>query len=422
MSPLLRCLRFTVLAAALLAPSVAPAQRRVITPGGGNPAPTEVKPEGQKDGPAAPVVENKEEASSETAKPPEGKKDEPKAVTQPATKKEEATAPRTPIGEPARKEVPPAPPVVLVPKDELESPKAGAAKTTAVAPKVDEVLYRKKVERTSVTLRVRPAAPVPGRTTTLLFEVVKHLAVPDPALGDRVPLENAVLFVTIGRDGAGSPVRYRLRALPDAGIYGVHYTAKEAGPYRLQLEQRLENAEIGDKALTTEFVLGIGQETAMQAAEEEAAVKTGKGRTALRAGAEATEGAGPPIRVLGEAWLELSQGLQRPGAAGDLVATARAASEAAARIAGQAPAALSSQRREFDALAADLLTGLKDLPALVGADAGKAKELMTTLETQSCARCHVKYRFQIADDVSAWPKFTPRAPQETSSGPRKPTR
>ena len=419
MSTLTRLLKASALAlagAALLAPSPGLAQRRVLT---GKPTVEEKKDEAKPAAEPAPATAEPAKPAEEPRKPVAAQPEPaaPNAQPPPPTA-EPKQEPRRPIAEP-KKEVPPPPTTILVPKDEQGAPQPGAK--AATASKADEVLYRKKVDKTSVTLRVRPAKPVPGKTTTLMFEVVRHLTVPDPALGDRVPLENAILFATVGKDGAGAPVRYRLHALSDAGLYGIHVTATEAGPYRIALEQRLENAEIGDKALSTEFVLGIGQDTAMQAAEEEAAVKTGRGRTALRSGdASPAEGTPAVMKALGDGWLELSS-----GKGGDPVAVARAMAEASAKLAGQAPAAFTSQRREFDALAGELAAALKDLPPVAGAgDAAKTRAALAKVEADHCDRCHVKYRFQLTDDVTAWPKFTPRPSKEApaQAGPRKPVK
>ncbi|MGC4115932.1 MAG: hypothetical protein QM765_15365 [Myxococcales bacterium] len=468
---LTRSLHATALAlagAVLLAPASGLAQRRVIT---GRPATEEKKeePKPAETAPAAPEPAKEdpkkeeakkaeepakkeepkkaEEAKKEAAKKPEepAKKEEPKKAEE-AKKPEEARKPIAAQPEPAspnatppaaskdeprraltgdepKKETPPEKPVILVPKDEQGASGSGAK--ASAAPKADEALYRKKIDKMSVTLRVRPAKPVPGKTTTLVFEVVKHLAVPDPALGDRVPLEKAILFADVGKDG-GAMVRYRLHPLSDAGVYGIHLTAAEAGPYRIALEQRLENAEIGDKALTADFVLGIGQDTPMQAAEEESATKSGRGRTALRAGdAPPAEGAPTVMKALGDGWMELAAGLAKPNSGTDLVAIARTMAEAAEKLVGQAPAAFGSQRRDFDALANEAAAALKELVPLVGTDAAKAREAMTRIEVANCAKCHVKYRFQLTDDVASWPKFTPKAPKDApaqQSGPRKPVK
>jgi hypothetical protein len=412
------------LAAALLFPAAAMAQRRVIAPPGSKPAATEEKKAEPSRAPEAKPEEPKQPAAA--AQPDAGApvaKEQPKKEAAPASKPApEQDSPRTPVAkEQPKKEEPPAPTPVLVPKDEQEAPKKDV-KTAAAAPKSEEAVYRRKIDKTSVTLRVRPAKPLPNHTATLFFEIVKLLTVPDPALGDRVPLENALLFVTVGKDGAKAPARYRLHALADAGVYGVHFLAGEKGPYRVGLEQRLVNPEIGDKALTTEFVLGIGQDTPMEpASEEESAVKTGRGRTAIKASdGLSQEGAAPLMRALGEQWAELAESLENPAATGDKVAAARAILEASAKLAGQVPAALSSSRREFDTLAGDLAASLKELPPAVGAGADKGRAQMARIESEQCSRCHVKFRFQLAEDVSGWPKFTPKAPKEKDAGPRKP--
>jgi hypothetical protein len=414
------------LTAALLFPAVGLAQRRVIAPPGSKPAATEEKkaepakpPEARPEEPKKPAAANPPDAGAPpAAQPAPAAKEQPKKE---ATSAPESDSPRTPVAKEPKKEAAPAPTPVLVPKDEQDAPKKDV-KSSATASKAEEAVYRRKIDKMSVTLRVRPARPLPSRTTTLLFEIVKLLAVPDPALGDRVPLENALLFVTVGKDGTKTPARYRLHPLADAGVYGVHFTASEAGPYRLALEQRLVNAEIGDKALTTDFVLGIGQDTPMEAAsEDESAIKAGRGRTAIKASdGLSQEGAATVMRALGDQWVELADSLEDPAAKGDKVAAARAIAEASSKLAGQVPSALTSSRREFDTLAGDLAASLKELPAAVGAGAAQGRAQMVKIDAEQCSRCHVKFRFQLAEDVSGWPKFTPKAPKEKESGPRKP--
>jgi len=408
------------LAAALLCPAALWAQRKVIAPPGSKPASTAT--DDKKAEPAkAPDAGPEEAAPAPAAKPVE-----PTPAAKPAPAAEpapDAGPSRGPVG-PVAKDQPkkePPPSQMLVPKDEQDAPKREVKSTTTTS-KADEAVYRRKIDKMSVTLRVQPAKPVPGRAVTLTFEIVKILTVPDPTLGDHLPLENALLLATVGKDGAGAPARYRLHALTDAGIYGTHFTASEAGLYRVGLEQRLVNAEIGDKALATDFVVGIGQDTPMPAAtEEESAVKAGRGRTALKTNdGLSTEGAAALMRALGDQWLALAESLANPAATGDKVAAARALAEAEAKLAGQVPASMNGSRREFDTLATDLQAALKDLTAAVGAGADKGSAAMARIETEQCARCHVKFRYQIAEDVSGWPKFTPKAPREKEAGPRKP--
>lgn len=383
-----------LLAAALLVPCGALAQRRVVTPGG-------VKP---------PTEEKKQPAPGD-APPSEAKPDEPR-------KAEPASEPPRPGAAAEKKEPAPAP-TLLVPKDEQQ---AQAAAPAAKAAEADEALYRRRLDKVVVTLRVRPARPLPGKTTTLLFEVARLLAVPDATHGDRLPLEKGLLSASIGRDDAGLQ-RYRLHPLADAGLYGVHFVVAEAGAYRVRLEQQLENPEIGDEAVTADFVLGVGQETPMEAATEESALKTGRGRTALKAfDAVGGGGAATAMRELGARWLELTQGLDAATAPGaDLVALARAVGAAAGKLAGQAPAAFSSAKREFDTLATELQAALQALPAAV--EAGQGRAAAAQVEQNHCARCHVKFRHSLTDDLSAWPKFSPKPPRDGSSpGPRRPVR
>ena len=384
------------LAALLFLGGAAQAQRRVIT------APGQKAPD---------QLGKPDEKKPEPEPEPEVKKEEPKKKV--PVKSEE---------KPVEAEKPPEPEKPLgpvIPKDERGASSSAAKKPdkTVVVAETQEVVYRKKVNKTIVTLHVRPAKPVPGKLTTFLFEIVKLLEVPDPALGDRAPEENAHLVATL--KGGSHESRIRLHGLKDAGTYGMHFTAPEAGSYKIQVDQRLDNPEIGDVALSVEFVVGIGVATQMPVADEEDAQKARKGRSALKvignakAGpGEKAEGPTEVMKELGRRWLDLQLALEEPKpTAGDLAAQAKAIAELVPKADGQVPMSMAINGKEFNLFVGQLADAVNELPALT-ADKGKAKAFMAKTETEMCLRCHAKYRFQITDDVSHWPKFEPKDPSE----------
>ncbi|MFN7133911.1 MAG: hypothetical protein ACK4N5_17680, partial [Myxococcales bacterium] len=279
---------------------------------------------------------------------------------------------------------------------------------------------RKRLDnKTVITLRVRPAQPQPGRPTTMLFEVAKVLDIPDPVIGDRAPVENANLVLTLTGSGKNATVvRQRLNPMRDAGIYGAHFTATEPGVYKLDLQQQLPgDAEIGDVAIAADFPLGIGVPTPAPAAEEEESTgRKDRSRGRGRAGAvksiterdQAPEGVGDVMGQLGAAWLRLTDRLEDPKASAEELAThAKAIAELSGKVEGQVPVPMAMHGKEFNLYAGQLHDALKELPAQL-ADRAKVKATLTRVEQGTCLKCHARFRYQITDDVSSWPKFEPK--------------
>jgi hypothetical protein len=380
---------------ALMLPAGVLAQRRVIAPPGLKPA----APAPKAEEPAAPAAAPAEDKAG----------DDQDAEAQPSsTKKKPAVAPAP---QPAQQE--PEKPQILLPKEELEAQQQAKAMPAVqvAAPPAREVIYRKKTEKAVVTMRVRPARPEPHRSATLVFEVVRLLTVPDPAVGFRKPLEGAVFFAELSLDGR-SFGRYRLHPMKNAGTYGMHFTAPEAGIYRVALAQHLDNPEIGDVPVAADLLLGFGKETPMEAApdeEEEDVVQVRRGRHALRSTSTKAreEPRGPLMTELGERWMALTTALAAKDAKGEeLQSHAQAIAGLSARVIAEAPSDPEAAK-EHGALA-EGMASLAELPAKV-ADPAAARALMERTERDSCNRCHAKRRFHVTDDVGRWPQFEPKA-------------
>lgn len=369
-----------------------------------------------------PAPPSQKAPAGSTAKEEEAqKKAEPVQASQGTVKTAPAAssppaAPAKPPTDAAENEEPapePQKPQVLLPKDELQA-RPQAEQAQVAAPPSREVIYRKKVDKAVVTLRVRPAKPQPQRTATLVFEVAELLVVPDPLVGDRRPVEDGLFSLEVGLDGK-SMRRFRLHRMTNAGAYGTHVTVPEAGVYRLGLVQTLEKREIGTEPIQTEFLLGFGKETPMEEAadeEDDDAVQVRRGRSALRvASAKATAAAPDLMTELGEHWMALDTALgQKQPQFEELDRHAKALAELAPKLQThlRAPPASDADAKEREALAAGLAP-LAELPEKIAKPAA-ARESMTETALGNCNRCHVKFRFKLTDDVSGWPKFAPKAP------------
>jgi hypothetical protein len=243
-----------------------------------------------------------------------------------------------------------------------------------------------------------------------------------------MPEENAALVVTVTPEAKGAlPSRVRLHALKDAGVYGMHLTASEAGAYRLELAQREAVKEIGESPLAAEFTVGIGVATAMPVAEdEESAQKGRKGRSALKvvgkqkdtAAVPKPEGPNDVMRELGRSWLRLQLAAEDPKASAvDLLAVAKTITETVPKADGRVPISQAIHGKEFDLFVGQLADAVnKDLPGLA-TDKQKTKTL-ARIESDHCLRCHAKYRYRLTDDVSHWPTFEIKEPSE-SKGKRR---
>lgn len=218
--------------------------------------------------------------------------------------------------------------------------------------------------------------------------------------------------------GPGLRRVYRVHELTDAGTYGLHFTAGGSGLYDVEI-QRTD----GRRALTVAFRFGIGEKT-LGLSEPGEMERRRRGRGNVVEGAEMVGVAGVDdstaaglMELLGRNWMALDRHAGGPGASKALEEV-RALAQ---RLAGKAPEVQGGNAAEFDRLAGELVARVSALEAEAG-DAGALRAAMLRVQDDVCMRCHALYRFQFAENVAAWPNFTPKTdlkptqPVETSRG------
>ena len=264
-----------------------------------------------------------------------------------------------------------------------------------------ELRYTRRVGDFVYQVHVRPGEPKPGTPIELFLRVNELLPIPDPALGDRRPLEGGRLLVTV--KGNGSSRTYRTHALLDAGTYGTHFTVDAPGLYDLAIERlgarRPERFEVR---------LGVGTETPGIATPE--AGPRRRDRDGVVEGIEMVGVAGPDdatiagvMDELGRRWMELD----RLAGSEDAAEALRAVREQAALAAGKMPQGRGGNPTEFDQLVAGLADRLAALEGATG-DRTALRAGMLRVQEEVCMRCHALYRHGIAESVAAWPDFSPK--------------
>ncbi len=325
---------------------------------------------------------------------------------------------RKPAGAPAE-EAPKEPPK---PVDFVDAA-AVAAPAEAAAPA--ELGPHKELRHTKVSgdfvyvLAVRPGEPKAGDSVELFFKINEILPIPDPAYGDRKPLEGGKMTVRVS--GGGLDRTYQVHELDDSGTYGAHFTAANQGVYRLQVERTdLRRAQ------QVEFQVGVGVPTPGVQKDAQATTPR-RGRNGVTEGVELVGVAGPDaasiagvMAELGRRWMELARHAGTPAAAD----AAKAVREQAELMAGKMPQMKGADVTEWEQLASSLVAraasfGTGDRAAVLSA--------MQKTNDELCMRCHAKYRFQFADSVATWPDFSvkenlqpPPAPVKSSGRARTP--
>ncbi len=373
------------LLAAVLPVPVALAQRRpVVGPGQTQPKPPEQTPEPKPE----PMPE-----------PPP-----PAAAVQPDAGPAKAAAPQLPAA-PPKPEPPPPPP--------------------------EELVFRRRFNKWNFNMKMRPGDPQPNRTVEVVFEITRKLESPDPVYGDRRPEESKQLLLAVRPDTAKAvAVTYALHPTLDAGNYGVRFMVPQKGQYRLELsEMKKPDAEVGELALQGEFTIGVGEPTIMRTEEADpgSRIAVGAGRRALRAGSDddsALEASGlqPVMRPLGKAWIRLLSELAQPKPTpAELASLAKILREQAGRVRGKSPLTKAGASGEFDIYAERLEAAMGELEKSLSSPE-KAREEMAQMESAHCLRCHVKFRFDVTDDLSQWPNFPPKAAPPPPRVGKKPVR
>lgn len=284
-------------------------------------------------------------------------------------------------------------------KDEV-APSTTPAVQRAVDPNPRELRYSKENGGFLFSMAVRPGKPKPFVPTEVVFQIDELLPIPDPALGDRRPVEKAELVARVtGPDGTRT---FELHPMTDRGEYGFHFTPVTPGLYSVTCER-----VAGRPPLKADFALGIGVETPTPA--DDAAAK-GRRRGILGGGNRRAAASGPDdstaagvMAELGDEWLALRRAAGTPEAAAPMGKVL----EHARKLAGKVPAGFPEGRSTFDQLAAKFVTDLEALKGRVADRAATAE--LDRMQGATCLRCHAQFRFGVAESVDRWPDFAKRS-------------
>ena len=215
-----------------------------------------------------------------------------------------------------------------------------------------------------VHVNLRPGDPQPGAVLDLLFDVGRQK---QAEAGEPQPVSDAKLMLTVS--GPGPKLRYLVRPLGDAGVYGAHWTPSGRGLWTLAL------APYQDQGPSVSFQVGAGEP--MPASAQGHMVQASRMVVASHMEAASRRASEPALTVrqlmedLGKRWQkEADQAQPDP-------AQLEAMSRLLEAVQGQVPRAHAGAGAEFDALAAAELATL-------------AKGALP--EAASCLECHVKFR------------------------------
>jgi hypothetical protein len=226
-----------------------------------------------------------------------------------------------------------------------------------------------------VRVTLRPGEPQPGKLLELLFDVGRQK---DGDASDPTPLNDGKLGLTL--TGPGQRLRLAVHALGDAGVYGAHWTPSAKGLWTLQL------APWRDAGPNVSFQVGAG--VPMPPSSQGQAVQSS--RAVVAAGKASLEPAAPSVKQLmtelGKRWLEQADA-EKPDPA-----ALKAMAELSRKVKGHVPREWAKDAAEFDGLATDLAASL-DKGALPS--------------SETCLKCHVKFRDSWVADLSKWPEVKP---------------
>ena len=257
---------------------------------------------------------------------------------------------------------PPAPAAAPAPAPDADgiplAPLTGGPDLVPLVPPPAEFTLSLRDGDWRVHVNLRPGDPQPGAVLDLRFDVGRQK---QAEAGEPQPVSDAKLMLTVS--GPGPRLRYLVRPLGDAGVYGAHWTPSGRGLWTLAL------APYQDQGPSVSFQVGAGEP--MPASSQGHMVQAS--RMVLAAG-RASE---PALTVrqlmedLGKRWQkEADQAQPDP-------AQLEAMSRLLKAVQGQVPRAHAGEGAEFDALSAAELATL-------------AKGALP--EATSCLECHVKFR------------------------------
>jgi len=291
---------------------------------------------------------------------------------------------------PAVEEAPPPPPEFQG-MPEVAQPEAAAGPREPVAEPA-EARSSVRVGDFQYVYSVKPGRPKAHEPVELNWRIQEVLHIPDPFLGDRRPATDLELVATVSGPEKARAFEVHPLGETSSGVYGIHFTPGATGAYEIQLARA-----DGKSGHRVTFMAYVGVEPpAMNSAA----------RGVNDRPEELIAGRGPDdrdiegvMKELGKRWMALERAAGTPRAA----EAAAAVREQVAKIAGKAPKRHASHAVEFD----DLAKLLADRADHIAGDAPRAAALdaLQEVQEQACLRCHVRFRFGLAESVRAWPAF-----------------
>ena len=259
-----------------------------------------------------------------------------------------------------------------------------------------EVRYLTRRGNLHVDMSVRPGIPRPGEPVEVGWLLQEQLLIPDPYLGDRKPVSGVELVVSVR--GPEATRVYELHAGSRPGSFGFTFTPHATGVYTLALARR-----DGRSGYQAEMQLPVGQPPL-------ASSRTLEVRRFPRPAADTEIKA--LMQGLAKRWMQLERTAGTPQAA-----------DAHAELTRFAEAIRDGAPEQFKGAYSGLVNAIGSIPAEGPRQATLQK--MDEVNLQSCLRCHAMGRFEFAQDVSAWPaytpnpKLTPPSVRDTAGGGRR---
>ena len=272
-----------------------------------------------------------------------------------------------------------------------------------------------------VRLTLKPGNLKTNHVAEVLLDINRNLDIPDPVTGDQKPMTGSKPLATVkSPEGKGQRDTTTYFAWPseDPGGFAFHFTPTEDGLYEVTIAgtDPDKGPDAGEAAgFSVTYRIGAGTAAAQT---EQSQVGTAVRKTVRRpvGAGRGRDNDGKLVKLMrevGDRYLNLESMLAHApahGAQADAMAEAHALSALLGQTKGLVPEGQSDSATEFDSLAAGSANVVESIAtAASGKERVSAKTEFEKLEAVGCNACHAKYRFQITDDVSEWPKFAQKA-------------
>jgi hypothetical protein len=310
---------------------------------------------------------------------------------------------------------------VAAPAKKPAPPPAAPAKPAPVkpvAPEPEERIIEKRDADYVLRLTLRPGNVKTNHVAQADVEIIRTLQIPDPVTGDQMPITGIQPVATVKPPepppGKGQPpqspsVSYLLWPATNPGVYNFHFTPTEDGIYEVTIagsEAAKSGEEESDaRAFKATYRIGVGTAAAQ--------TEQSQGGTAIRRTSRRPIGGDSVgerekrlikfMRELSDHFLALDAGSK------DAAADAHSIALILAQTKGLAPEQSGGDATEYDKLTTRAAAAFDEYATAVGVKNAKTHPSLETLESVGCTQCHAKYRFQITDELSAWPKFSQKA-------------